>query len=116
MDKKHLDGTTKDLRLKAKQHIDKLPVGEIILNYFLSLLIASYLGWSLGLIGNTIVFIFVTYYIAPQLADSILKNRINKYVLKNYTKMEREGKGEIDFFLYNQRYHLSWHHIDYLEE
>ena len=55
-----------------------------------------------------IAFLVTTYFVAPLLADKILKERVKRYVVKNYKKMEKSGKGSRQFFLYNHRYVLTW--------
>lgn len=104
------------LRVNAKQHIDQLSFVENFMNFLMANLIAYYIGFNLGVIGNTFVLLTTTYLVAPRLADMLLKRRVNMYVANNYKKMEESGKGRVQFFLYNHRYELTWDHIDFESE
>lgn len=99
----------KELVIKAEEYTDVLPFWVILTYYLPSLWLAFSLGFNLGLLGNSLVFLAVSYWIAPLLATHLLKSEIERYCQFNETDMRQQGQGEKEFTLFNKRFEIKWH-------
>ena len=105
-----------ELQVRGVHHTEELSLGRNILNLGLTLLLTTYLGWSLGLLIDFMAFYLISFHVAPTLANSILKQRVKSFVMNNYNEMADKGKGTVDFYLHNQRYNVVWEHVDVTDE
>lgn len=99
----------KDLVIKAEEFTDTLPFWVILVYYLPALWLAFALGFNMGFWGNSLVFLAVSYWIAPALASHLLKSEIERYCQFNETDMREKGQGEKEFTLFNKRFEVKWH-------
>lgn len=95
-----------DIKLYRKK--ESLPILDNVLYGIFSVFLANAFIPNISTINILLLYWVTNYFVAPFVANIIVKWKVGSYIKKNHKEMISLKEGEENFFLYTVHYKLNW--------